>query len=119
MRLQALGAKASLFKQEKMPMAMRKGMARAAGDKEERRRREARENGIVLERFGGGGGGGGKKKTGGGGKGFRPVDLPGVGKMRGAELRISARDVRDIESGGNRGGRGGGRGGGMGGKRRR
>ncbi|KAK0738395.1 hypothetical protein B0T18DRAFT_441137 [Schizothecium vesticola] len=55
MRLQALGAKASLFAQERMPMAMRKGMARAAGDKEERRRREARENGIVLERFGGGG----------------------------------------------------------------
>lgn len=112
MRLQALGAKASLFKQEKMPMAMRKGMARAAGDKEERRRREARENGIVLERFGGSG----TKKKSGGGKGFRPVDMPGVGKMRGAELRISARDVRDIEAGG---GSRGGRGGGMGGKRRR
>lgn len=115
MRLQALGAKASLFKQEKMPMAMRKGMARAAGDKEERRRREARENGIVLERFGGSGTTK-KKSGGGGGKGFRPVDMPGVGKMRGAELRISARDVRDIEAGGSsRGGRGGG----MGGKRRR
>lgn len=80
-----------------MPMGMRKGINQAVASREEKRRREARENGIILERVGkkgktGGGGGGVKKR-----RRERPVDMPGVGKMRGSELRISARDVRSIE----------------------
>ncbi|KAL2164464.1 hypothetical protein VTH06DRAFT_3680 [Thermothelomyces fergusii] len=91
MRIQALGAKESILTQTKMPMAMRKGIASAAAAKEEKRRREARENGIILERE--------IKKpktTKKKGRGERPVDLPAVGRMRGAELRVSAREARTI-----------------------
>lgn len=93
MRVQALGAKESILAQAKMPMAMRKGIVTTAVSKEEKRRREARENGIILEREV-------KKakmkKKGGG----RPVDLPAVGRMRGAELRISAREAKAIAASG-------------------
>ncbi|KAG5925204.1 hypothetical protein E4U42_004456 [Claviceps africana] len=92
LRVQALGSKLSIHKQDNMPMQMRKGMMAAARAREVKRRREARENGIILERETG------KKRRrergrdGGGG-----VDRPGVGRLRGAELRISERDVRGIE----------------------
>ncbi|KAL2263051.1 hypothetical protein VTK26DRAFT_8415 [Humicola hyalothermophila] len=91
MRVQALGAKESILTQAKMPMAMRKGIVGAAAAKEAKRRQEARENGIILERevkkakT--------KKKK---GRGERPVDLPAVGRMRGAELKVSAREARAI-----------------------
>ncbi|AEO57735.1 hypothetical protein MYCTH_101762 [Thermothelomyces thermophilus ATCC 42464] len=91
MRIQALGAKESILTQAKMPMSMRKGIVSAAAAKEEKRRREARENGIILERE--------VKKTKTTkkkGRGERPVDLPAVGRMRGAELRVSAREARAI-----------------------
>ncbi|KAL1842739.1 hypothetical protein VTJ49DRAFT_4377 [Mycothermus thermophilus] len=90
MRLQALGAKGSILSQEKMPMAMRKGIVSTAAAREEKRRREARENGIILEREVK------KPKTVRKKKGERPVDLPSVGRMRGAELRVSAREARAI-----------------------
>ncbi|KAL2271626.1 hypothetical protein VTJ83DRAFT_997 [Remersonia thermophila] len=90
MRIQALGAKGSILAQEKMPMAMRKGIVGAAAAREEKRRREARENGIILEREAK------KPKTASKKKGDRPVDLPAVGRMRGAELRVSAREARAI-----------------------
>ena len=89
--MQALGSKTSILKQEKMPMNMRKGMAAAASSREAKRRREAKENGVILERETGG-----KKRRrdrdrdGG-------VHTPGVGRLRGAELKISERDVRSIE----------------------
>jgi hypothetical protein len=89
MRIQALGAKTSILAQEKMPMAMRKGILSAAAAREEKRRKEARENGIILEREV-------KKPKRKKAKGERPVDLPAVGRMRGAELRISAREARAI-----------------------
>lgn len=108
LRLQALGAKGSVLKQAKMPMNVRKGLEAAAAERENKRRREARENGVVLERRGGGGsaivgaGGVGGAAARGKGKGkrrgSRPVDLPAVGKLRGAELRISARDIRSVEN---------------------
>ncbi|KAK3340514.1 hypothetical protein B0H65DRAFT_510641 [Neurospora tetraspora] len=114
MRMQALGAKGSVLEQEKMPMNMRKGINKAAETYEQKRRREARENGIILEKASGkgkggktggngGGGGGGKKRS-----GDRPVDMPGIGKMRGAQLTISKRDIRSMENSGpaGRGGRG-------------
>ncbi|CEI39419.1 unnamed protein product [Fusarium venenatum] len=50
MRVQALGSKVSIHKQEKMPMNMRKGIVAAADAREAKRRREAKENGIILER---------------------------------------------------------------------
>ncbi|KAF9874142.1 hypothetical protein CkaCkLH20_08514 [Colletotrichum karsti] len=114
LRTQALapGVK-SLFKQESMPMAIRKGMNAAAAGREGKRRRQARENGVVLEREAPKK----TKKSGAGGRGERSVDGPAVGRMKGAELRLSERDIRSIEgSGGGSGGRGGGRGGRGGGR---
>ncbi|KAG5975947.1 hypothetical protein E4U56_002986 [Claviceps arundinis] len=93
LRVQALGAKTSIHVQEKMPMQMRKGMLAAQQAREVKRRREARENGVILERDVQMRGGDRKRRRGGG------VDRPGVGRMRGAELRISERDVRGIEGG--------------------
>ncbi|KAK1250080.1 hypothetical protein MKX08_010083 [Trichoderma sp. CBMAI-0020] len=95
LRIQALGSKTSIHKQEKMPMHMRKGITAAAVEREAKRRREAKESGVILERETG------KKKTakrdrrggGGGGGGFGPA----VGRLKGAELRISERDVKKIE----------------------
>jgi hypothetical protein len=91
MRVQALGAKESILSQSKMPMSMRKGIVGAAAAREDKRRREARENGIILEREA-------KKAkiTKRKGRGDRPVDLPAVGRMRGAELRVSAREAQAI-----------------------
>ncbi|KXH64411.1 hypothetical protein CSAL01_04019 [Colletotrichum salicis] len=105
----------SIFVQEKMPMAFRKGIVASTAAREEKRRRTARENGIVLEREAP------KKvaKQSGGRFGQRGLDGLDVGRMRGAELRLSERDVQNIEGGGGgrggrgrRGGRGPGRGGG-------
>ena len=108
MRVQALGSRiASVHSQDKMPMNMRKGITAAATAREAKRRREARENGVVLERETGGGGGGGKGSRGGSGGRKRKgrtwdaaIDRPGVGRMRGAELRLSERDVKRIEDDG-------------------
>ncbi|KAK4237062.1 hypothetical protein C8A03DRAFT_45045 [Achaetomium macrosporum] len=90
MRVQALGAKESVLAQAKMPMSMRKGIVSAAAEKEAKRRKEARENGIILEKEVK------KSKTKKKSRGDRPVDLPAVGRMRGAELRVSAREARAI-----------------------
>ena len=116
MRIQALATSSaplskapdSLFEQKKMPMAMRKRLVATRGAREDKRRREAKENGIILERE--------KKKPDRNDKSKREraIDGPEVGRMRGAELRLSERDVRNIEGSGGRGGRG--RGGGRGGR---
>jgi len=100
MRVQALGARDSVLAQAKMPMSMRKGIIKSTETREEKRRREGRENGIILERAA-------KQKDRGKPKrrSERAVDLPAVGKMRGAELRISSREIRAIEAEGKRGGR--------------
>ncbi|ROW14392.1 hypothetical protein VPNG_03971 [Cytospora leucostoma] len=108
MRVRALGSKGSIFTQQKMPMGMRKGIAGARAAREERRRREARENGIILERpaedAAGAGGKGGKKgkKKATFGRRDLPVDMPGMGRMKGGELRLSKRDVRAVENEGRR-----------------
>lgn len=91
LRVQALGAKGSILDQEKMPMFMRKGIVSTAAAREDKRRREARENGIILEREVKKAKTSKKK-----GRGDRPVDLPAVGRMRGAELRVSAREAKAI-----------------------
>jgi hypothetical protein len=92
LRLQALGSKTSLLKQAKMPMGMRKGINAAVAGKEAKRRREAKENGIVLERE--------EKKDAGGRSGGRregDVDAPAVGRLRGAQLTLSKRDIMSIQ----------------------
>ncbi|KAK3996073.1 hypothetical protein QBC44DRAFT_6479 [Cladorrhinum sp. PSN332] len=111
LRFQALGAKDSILAQAKMPMSMRKGIVGTATAKDSKRRREAKENGIILEREVKKQPAKRKKQ---GGRGERPVDAPGVGRLRGAQLTISAREARAISSEGVRRGGGGG-----GGKRRR
>ncbi|ATZ54467.1 Bcfaf1 [Botrytis cinerea B05.10] len=116
MRVQALGGKTSIHTQESMPMNMRKGIIRKAEEKEERRRREAKENGIVLETKGRGGGvsGGRERRKERSGTGGTFDSGPGVGRMRGATLSLSERDVVGIEGskrGGGRMGRNGKRGG--------
>ncbi|KAI1465010.1 uncharacterized protein F4812DRAFT_147887 [Daldinia caldariorum] len=113
LRLAALGSKASIFAQAKMPMSHRKGIVAAAAARESKRRREARENGIILERPAGGVGAGAK-----GGKPTmrkreRAVDAPAVGRLRNGMLKLSSKDIAEIQ-GSDRRSRGA-----SGGKRRR
>lgn len=101
MRLQDLGAKASILQQEKMPLAFRKGIAAKSANREATRRKEAAENGIILERA---------KAV------IKPqqqqrrdrgVGGPGVGKFRGGTLKLSSSDVKGIQGSGGRKARGG------------
>ncbi|KAI1384647.1 uncharacterized protein F4822DRAFT_368809 [Hypoxylon trugodes] len=93
MRLAALGSKASIFKQEKMPMSHRKGITAAAATRESKRRKEARENGIILERPAGGAAKGKPKMR----KRERAVDAPAVGRMRNGMLKLSKKDITEIQ----------------------
>lgn len=73
-------------------MNMRKGMVAARVEGERKRRSEAKENGVVLER---------EKSDGGVKKAKKKdygVDRPGIGRMKGAQLKISDRDVKSIEN---------------------
>ncbi|KAI4866901.1 hypothetical protein F4820DRAFT_234615 [Hypoxylon rubiginosum] len=108
LRLAALGSKASIYKQAKMPMAHRKGIHAAAEARESRRRREARENGIVLERptaaaTGGASKGMTRRKRGGG-----DVGAPAVGRLQNGMLKLSRKDIVEIQGDDSR--RSGGRG---------
>lgn len=91
LRLQAVGAKTSILKQEKMPMSHRKGIKAKQSKHEEKRRKEARENGIILEKA--------KisAKTSWERKRERGVGGPGVGKFMGGTLKLSKKDIFDIE----------------------
>lgn len=84
-----------------MPMSHRKGIIGKASKREETRRREAKENGIILERpsFSAigknkrgrvGGGGGAMRKE-------RGIGGPSVGKFTGGTLRLSKKDISDIQ----------------------
>lgn len=97
LRLQKLGSKESIFTQQKMPMGMRKGINTAKQEREAKRRREAKENGIILETA--------QKKSGkrkSKGRGGVAVDMPGMGKFRNGELRLSTREVKAVEMEGKR-----------------
>lgn len=90
MRLQALGAKTSMLKQEKMPMSHRKGIKGRATEKETKRRQEAKENGIILEKVAKS-----KKAV---EKRERGVGGPTVGSFRGGTLRLSKNDVAGMKT---------------------
>ncbi|KAF4627506.1 hypothetical protein G7Y89_g10650 [Cudoniella acicularis] len=90
LRMQTLGSKTSIFKQEKMPISHRKGIIAKQSDKEEKRRREARENGIILEKAK-------MKSRASDGKRDRGVGAPAVGKFSGGTLKLSKKDIFDIE----------------------
>ncbi|KAF4121301.1 Conserved hypothetical, protein [Geosmithia morbida] len=120
LRIQALGSKLSILTQESMPMSIRKGIVASGAAKEAKRRREARENGIILERPSNSSSGPNgssihnkrRRGAGGGGGGNRDVDVhrPGMGRFRGAELRLDENAVKSIENSRDafgRGGRGG------------
>ncbi|KAI2637529.1 hypothetical protein GGS21DRAFT_483657 [Xylaria nigripes] len=98
LRLVALGSKSSIHKQTKMPMSIRKGIQAAAEGREEKRRREARENGVVLERRDTGSALGKKRRKG----ASRDIDAPAVGRMSGGMLKLSKKDIAEIEGGGSR-----------------
>ena len=71
-------------------MAHRKGMVAKQMEREEKRRREAKENGIILE----------KAKTikkRSDGKRDKGIGGPGVGKFSGGTLKLSKKDIFDIE----------------------
>lgn len=83
-----------------MAMKERRGIQAARDGREAKRRKEAKENGVVLERESAGaaaGKGKGKKRTA-GARDMGVVDRPGVGRLRGAQLKISERDVQSIEN---------------------
>lgn len=98
LRLQKLGSKESIFKQQKMPMGMRKGINTAKQEREAKRRREAKENGIILETAQKKGSSKKRSK----GRGGVAVDMPGMGKFRNGELRLSNREVKAVEMEGKR-----------------
>lgn len=91
LRVQALGSKTSIFKQEKMPDSHRRGINSKAAHKEDRRRREARENGIVLEKptF---------KAKATSTRRDRGIGAPAVGKFVGGTLNLNKRDLTHVQA---------------------
>jgi hypothetical protein len=108
LRMQALGAKTSLYKQEKMPSSHRRGIKAKAVTKEEKRRREAKENGIILEKPAP------KVSKSSGGRRERGVGGPTIGKFAGGTLNLGKRDLMTMQGPKRRPGKGG-----RGGKSRR
>ena len=90
LRLQDLGSKSSVFAQQRMPLAQRKGIAAKAVEREELRRREAKENGIILEKAI-------KRKKKDGSMRQRGIGAPSIGKFQGGMLKLSKKDVAKIE----------------------
>ncbi|KAJ5833327.1 hypothetical protein N7474_001638 [Penicillium riverlandense] len=107
LRMQAIGAKTSLYKQEKMPSSHRRGIKAKAATKEEKRRREAKENGIILEKPAP------KVSKSSSGRRERGVGGPTIGKFAGGTLNLGKRDLAAMQgpkrrtAKGGRGGRGG------------
>ncbi|MCJ1470455.1 hypothetical protein MMC07_009100 [Pseudocyphellaria aurata] len=90
LRLLEMGSKSSLYHQQNMPMAQRRGIAMKIADKEASRRHEAKENGIILEKAI-------NKKKGSGAKRQRGIGAPSVGKFKGGMLKLSKKDVLEIQ----------------------
>lgn len=90
LRLQEMGSKSSLYHQQNMPMAQRRGIATKIAEKEEIRRSDARENGIILEKAI-------KRKKGSDARRQRGIGAPSVGKFKGGMLKLSKQDVLEIQ----------------------
>ena len=73
-----------------MPLAQRRGIKAKAAEKEESRRRTAQQNGVILEKDVKG-----KRKD--HSKRQRGIGAPSVGKFQGGMLKLSKRDVAEIE----------------------
>ena len=73
-----------------MPLAQRKGIAAKARRREEIRRREAQENGIILEKAV-------KSNRKGDTMRHRGIGAPSIGKFQGGMLKLSKKDVAEIE----------------------
>jgi Domain of unknown function (DUF4602) len=91
LRLSSLGSKISTDETlaQRMPLSHRKGIVAKRVEKEGKRRKDAYEAGIILERAGKG-----KVKE---RKREKGVDGPAVGRMRGATLSLSKKDIFSIE----------------------
>ncbi|KNG83064.1 hypothetical protein ANOM_007582 [Aspergillus nomiae NRRL 13137] len=89
LRMQSLGAKASLYHQN-MPSSHRRGIKAKAEKKDDKRRREARENGIILEKPV-------PKAKSSTGRRERGVGGPSIGKFAGGTLNLSKRDLSSIQ----------------------
>jgi hypothetical protein len=89
LRMQALGAKTSLFTQQKMPLAHRRGIEAKAQMQEEMRRKEAQENGVILERAS-------KGKRNDTVKRDRAIGTPAIGRFTGGTLKLSRKDINEI-----------------------
>ncbi|CAG7934256.1 unnamed protein product [Penicillium olsonii] len=113
LRMQSLGAKDSLYAQNKMPTAHRRGIKAKAATKEDKRRREAKENGIILEKPSK------VTKSSNNGRRERGVNGASVGKFSGGTLNLNKQDIERVQSSGRRmaGGRGKGKPKSRGGKR--
>lgn len=100
LRLQALGAKKSIYEQNRMPKSHREGIQSKVIKTETNRRREARENGIILEKpvF--------KQQKSSVKRRERGVGAPAVGKFSGGTLRLSKHDLASIQGPSRRGGKG-------------
>lgn len=91
LRMQAIGAKTSLYKQEKMPSSHRRGIKAKAATKEEKRRREAKENGIILEKPAP------KASKSSSGRRERGIGGPTIGKFAHGALNLAKRDLEAMQ----------------------
>ena len=73
-----------------MPLAQRRGISAKKAEQEQLRRREAQENGIILEKIG-------QRKGKSESKRDRGIGAPAVGKFHGGTLRLSKKDVAQIQ----------------------
>lgn len=73
-----------------MPLAQRKGILAKSAEKNDTRRRQAQENGVILEKAVRG-------KSRFSSKRQRGIGAPSVGKFQGGMLKLSKKDVTDIE----------------------
>lgn len=92
LRMRDLGSKSSHLHQKNMPITHRKGIQAKATQREQKRRQEAAENGIVLERV--------KSVAKETARRERSIGGPGIGQFRGGMLKLSKKDVRNIEASG-------------------
>lgn len=90
LRLQDMGSKSSIFDQKNMPMAHRQGILAKAAERDRTRRQDALENGVILEKPK-------PAKSAKVTKRQRGIGAPLVGKFQGGMLKLSKKDVAEIQ----------------------